>query len=97
MHLSKTTGVLIILGLLVLGAAGYLLFGSDSMRAGVSANPAPATEAEQAFLALTSRIDPVELDTDVLSDPRFLMLEDIRTAILPETGGRVDPFAPLGR
>jgi hypothetical protein len=97
MHLSKTTGVLIILGLLVLGAAAYLLFGTDDMRSGVSANPAPATEAEQTFLALTSRIDPVELDTKVLSDPRFLMLEDIRTAILPEIAGRIDPFAPLGR
>lgn len=97
MPFSKTTGVLIILGLLVLGAAGYLLFGTDAPGSGVTAGAPPATEAEQTFLALTSRIDPVALDTSVLSDPRFLMLEDLRTAILPETSGRLDPFAPLGR
>jgi hypothetical protein len=97
MHLSKTTGVLIIVGLLVLGAAAYLMFGAGNNEPGVSANPPPATEAEQTFLSLTSQIDPVELDTSVLSDPRFLMLVDIRTAILPEPAGRLDPFAPLGR
>ncbi len=97
MPLSKTTGVLIILGLLVLGAAGYILFGTNGGEAGVSADAPPATSAEQTFLLLTSRIDPVRLTTNVLQDPRFMSLEDIRVAIIPETSGRIDPFAPLGR
>jgi hypothetical protein len=96
MHLSKSTGTFIIIGLLVLGAAAYLLFGFDGA-AGVSADGPPATPAEQTFLTLTSRIDPVTLDMSVFSDPRFKALEDIRVAIIPEESGRIDPFAPLGR
>jgi hypothetical protein len=97
MHLSKTTGVLIILGLLVLGAAAYLLFGADGSKEGVAADAPPATPAEQTFLALTSRIDPVTLDTSILDDPRFAFLQDMRVSVIPETSGRIDPFAPLGR
>lgn len=96
MHLSKTTGIAIVLGLLVLGAAAYLLL-RPKAEAGLAAAGAPASTAEITFLALTSKIDPVGFDTSVLTDPRFMALVDIRTAILPEASGRQDPFAPLGR
>jgi len=97
MPFSKTTGVLIILGLLVLGAAAYLLFGAEDFQSGITADGLPLTSAEQTFLALTSRIDPVALNTEVLQDPRFMSLEDMRVSIIPEQSGRIDPFAPLGR
>lgn len=96
MHLNKSTGVLIILALLVLGAAAYLMFGTDGAP-GVTGETPAATGAEQTFLSLAARIDPVEFDTGILEDPRFTALVDIRTAITAESSGRIDPFAPLGR
>lgn len=96
MPTSRTTIILIVLGLLVLGAAAYLLFGNEPSDPALSASGAPGSEAEMTFLGLTAQIDPVAFDTSVLEDPRFKALQDIRTAIVPESAGRADPFAPLG-
>ncbi len=96
MPFSRTAIIGIILGLLLLAAAGYLLMGQNSLTSAVTIEDAPTSEAEQRFLSLTARIDPVELDTSILSDKRFVLLQDIRTDIIPESYGRVDPFAPLG-
>ena len=95
--MNQTTGILIVLGLLVLGAAGYLLFGRSDAGSALSADAAPASAAEVEFLNLAAQIEPVKYDTAILSDPRFLGLVDLRTAIVPETSGRTDPFAPLGK
>jgi hypothetical protein len=92
--MSRTTGIAIALAILLLGAAGYLLF-RPSTEAGVTATGAPASAAELTFITLTARIDPVAFDTSLLEDERFKALQDISTAILPETQGRLDPFAPL--
>ncbi len=97
MATSRTTIILVILGLLVLGAAAYMLFGAPSSESAVNPTGAPGSEAEMTFLTLTAQIDPVEFDTGVLDDPRFKALRDIRTAIVPETPGRADPFGPLGQ
>jgi hypothetical protein len=97
MPTSRTNIILLILGLLILGAAGYLLFGQSETLGVLPAGVSPASEAELTFLALTARIDPVDFDTSIFQDPRFAALRDIRTAIIPEAIGRFDPFAPLGR
>lgn len=96
MPTSQTPVVLAILAIIVLAAAGYLLFGSNDEDAALEGTTAPASAAELAFLNLTAQIEPVAFDTSILSDPRFIALQDIRTAILPEPSGRLDPFAPLG-
>lgn len=93
MPMSKTTGIAVVLGLLLLAAAAYLLLRPEASN-GVSSS-APASDAEAQFIALTSQLDPVTFDTHILTDPRFAALADIRTAIIPETLGRADPFAPL--
>lgn len=87
--------ILIVVALFVLAAAGYMLFGRASTESGVTASNAPATAAETTFINLTAQIDPVEFDTSILQDPRFTILQDIKTAIVAEPSGRVDPFAPL--
>lgn len=92
--MSRTTGIAIVLALLLLAAAGYLLL-RPSTESGVAALGAPASSAELTFITLTARIDPVALDTSILDDERFKGLQDIRTAILPEASGRIDPFSPL--
>lgn len=97
MNDSRSVAILIIIGLLILGAAAYLFMNQNQLGSAVATLSGPASGAEETFVRLTSQIDPVELDTSILSDPRFTSLEDIRTAIIPEASGRPDPFAPLGR
>lgn len=97
MPTSRTNIILIVLGILILAAAGYLLFGQGATVGVLSEGASPASEAELTFLALTARIDPVDFDTSILQDPRFAALRDIRTSVTPEATGRFDPFAPFGR
>ena len=80
----------------VLGA-GYLLYfnNTPSSTTAVSATGAPSSPAEVTFLNLASQLNSISFDTTILSDPRFTALVDIHTAILPETSGRTDPFAPI--
>jgi len=87
--------LLIVAAIVIFAVAGYLLFGTTETSGVTSVGP--ATEAELIFLALTDRIDPVAFDSRIVSDPRFVSLQDIRTAIVSEASGRTDPFAPLGR
>jgi hypothetical protein len=92
--MTRTTGIAIVLGVILLGTAAYLMLRPASAP-GVSATGAPASEAELTFITLTAKIDPVAFDTSILKDPRFMGLQDIRTVILPEPSGRLDPFSPL--
>lgn len=94
--MTKSSVILLIIALLVLGAAGYTLFGKG-VGSAVTSGGIPPTQAELTFIALTNRIDPIEFDASIISDPRFMALRDIRTAILPEASGRTDPFAPFSR
>lgn len=93
MNISKTTILLIIFGLIILAAIGYLLFGKSDVSAAVSAAPGVQSEAEVTFINLTAEIDPVKFDTSILTDVRFKNLVDIHTPIAPEVSGRKDPFA----
>jgi len=94
--MNKNTIIAIGIGVLVLAAAGYIIFGRSTPTAGVSAT-APASPAELTFVNLASQLEPLGFDTSILSDSRFLSLTDIHTAIIPETPGRRDPFGPLGK
>lgn len=95
MSTSRTNVILLILGVLIILAAGYMLTREDPAP-GVTAGEGPASQAELVFLNLTAQIEPVAFDTSILSDERFMALMDIRTAILPEPPGKLDPFGPLG-
>lgn len=94
MAMNKTTGIAIALGIILLGAAGYLML-RPSSGPGVTATGTPSSAAEITFITLTAKIDPVAFDTSILVDPRFIGLRDIRTAVIMEPTGRTDPFAPL--
>lgn len=93
--MSQNSTIAIVIALLLLGVAGYLLFGKEDAT-GVLETQGPASAAEMTFIHLTSKIDPVTFDSSILEDPRFKQLKDIRTAIIPEVSGKIDPFAPLG-
>jgi len=88
----RTVGV----GLLILAAGWYLLSGSDaSSGAPVSELAGPGSVAETTFVELAARLGSIDFDTTIFSNERFSALKDIRTEIVPEASGRVDPFAPL--
>ncbi len=96
MQSAQANVVLIILAILILGAAGYMLFfRDDNAPLGITSIETNQGSIESEFLILTGRIEPITLDTGILEDPRFLSLQDIRTVILPELSGRTNPFAPL--
>lgn len=93
--MTKNNIILGILGLLLIAAALYLLFGKGDTSAVITASDSPTSVAEQTFLNLTAQINPIEFESSILSDPRFMSLQDLKTAIIPESSGRLDPFAPL--
>jgi len=82
-------------GAVVLLILGYFLFfngpsSTPDLTTGDTTSP-----AELLFINLAGELDPVAFNGGVLTDPRFASLVDIRTAIIPQTSGRTDPFAPL--
>ncbi|MGB4076777.1 MAG: hypothetical protein WBK28_03680 [Minisyncoccia bacterium] len=97
MQLSQTTGLLIVVALLILGAAAYLMFGTEDAASVLNATDTSVSVAELTFLNLAAQIEPVAFNSSILTDPRFMELQDLRTAILPEVSGRIDPFAAFGQ
>ena len=102
MQFSSRTISFLAVAFIVLSGIAYLLFSKHPSAPAPSASAvvpsdgsAPKSSAELTFLNLASQLDTISFDTTVLSDPRFLALVDIRTAILPEATGRIDPFATL--
>lgn len=94
-HLSRTTIMLIVLGMLVLAAVAYTLLGGTETAEVVSVDGVATSESEANFVTLAGELGSIEFDTRVLSDPRFLILANIHTSITPEPQGRPDPFGPL--
>ncbi len=93
--MSRTTILYASLAFVILGGA-YWYFGTGSSEAPLTAGDA-TTPAAQEFLDLAGKLTPVSFDTSIFTDARFNALVDISTTITPESQGRVDPFAPLGR
>lgn len=98
MHFSRKNLLTFGCALIVLlGGFYYFFFMAEDSSEAILEADAPASEAEVSFIALVSQLGPIEFDTRLLSDPRFLSLVDIRTEVVPEPQGRTDPFGPLGR
>lgn len=95
MTLNKNLIIAIVIGVVLLTGAGYLLFFSSPLPAVTETQP--TSPEELTFVNLTSQLEPLGFDTSILADPRFMALVDIHTAVVPESAGRRDPFAPIGR
>ncbi len=50
--------------------------------------------AQAQFQSLVTQL-PRDFSTKIFSDPEFMALQDLTTAVAPEPPGRSDPFAPL--
>jgi hypothetical protein len=92
---SRNTIILIVAIFVLVGVAGYMLFFKESSDSSVIPVDGPASSAEFTFITLASQIGTITFDTSILSDSRFTMLQDIRTAVIPESAGKRDPFAPI--
>src|SRR4051812_22867094 len=92
--LAKNKGIIIGLGAIVVLAVIYLVFFDKAPTADLSTETS-GSPAELYFVNLAGELDTISFNTTVLSDARLNALIDIRTAILPETSGRPDPFAPI--
>lgn len=75
----------------------YYFFLMDNGGETVISEGAPASDAEISFIELAGKLDSIAFDTGMLGDPRFTRLIDMRTSVVDEPKGRVDPFGPLGR
>lgn len=95
LHISRTLIIFIVLGVILLAAIGYTLMQSDGETDVISVDGIATSESEANFVTLASELASIEFDTHVLSDPRFIGLVNIHTAITPEPQGRPDPFGPL--
>lgn len=97
MHFSRNTIIAIVATAVLLLAAAYYLFGAEPENLNVVQETAAASDVELRFLTLASTIQPLRLDTELLRNPRFERLVDIRTRVSVEAGGRANPFAPLAQ
>ncbi len=89
--------LLLALGLAVILYLGYVVF-IQTDDAATSVSGAATSEAllsAQEFLATLQQLKAIELKGDVLSDPRFTSLDDIRKPDIPEDAGRENPFLPV--
>jgi hypothetical protein len=83
-------------GIVLLGVFYYFFFVyNGATQSAVESRSGGATAAESQFISLVGKIDPITFDTSILTNTRFVHLEDIRTTIIPEPAGRKDPFAPF--
>lgn len=93
-HLSRTASVGVVLVVLVAAAIAYTVFQGRSTDETITVSET-ATASEANFVTLASELDVIVFDVSILSDPRFLSLVNIHTAITPEPAGRADPFSKL--
>ncbi|HWH07401.1 MAG TPA: hypothetical protein VNU47_02685 [Candidatus Paceibacterota bacterium] len=96
MKLSRNTIIVIVFIVLSLGIAAYFFLGRDTEDDAVVTQSSVGSTAEILFINLASQIQSIEFDDELLLDPRFTKLIDIRVVVVPEAEGRRDPFAELG-
>ena len=93
--MDKNTLIALVVGGVLTVAAVYMLFFKSTDTSATIVASTPTSAAESTFVNLIAELEPIGFNTSILSDPRFLSLQDIHTAVFPEAVGRKDPFAPL--
>ena len=95
MALSRKNIILIALLVLVCAGAAYFLFFQNDPNDALIETEGPGSEAQATFINLAAQLEPIAFDSRILENQRFMALQDIHTAIVPESSGRSDPFSPL--
>lgn len=83
-------------GLALILWLGYMLFfrESDELVTTEGSTSAVALEG-QAFLKTLSEVQAIQLNGEILDDPRFEILVDLRQDVVDEPVGRKNPFLPV--
>ncbi len=91
----KSNPVALILVTLVVAAGMYWYssIGSGNEQPLSASTPENVTQTQ--FQVLVSELQPISFNSAIFSDPNFTSLVDITTPVMPETPGRLDPFAPI--
>lgn len=92
--MNTNTLILIVATLLVAGGAYWYFFAGTGNEPPLTASTTENV-AQAQFQALVGELKPISFNTAIFDNPRFLALIDLTTPILPETTGRLDPFAPI--
>lgn len=92
--MNSNTTTIIIATLVIAGTAYWFFFTGTGNQPPLTAN-LTSTQAQVQFQTLVSQLQPITFSTNIFSDPRFAALADLTTPIQPESGGRIDPFAPV--
>jgi hypothetical protein len=93
-----TKNILVVLGLLTVGYAGYYLFTSQAT-AIINASDENETVYQnmlantEVFIVRSQELDTMDLDIDVLDDARFRSLHAFTRPIEDQPTGRTNPFA----
>ncbi|MEK7086290.1 MAG: hypothetical protein AAB951_00705 [Patescibacteria group bacterium] len=85
-------GTLVVMG----GLYWYFFMGtSEELPLTPSVSVGLENPAQTKFQALVSQLQPISFDPAIFSDPNFTLLVNLATPVIPETSGRLDPFAAL--
>lgn len=91
----KSNSTAIIITTLVIAAGLYWYFFTGTGSQPPLSMGAVQNQSQAQFSTLASQLQSITFDTTVLSDPHFAALSDLATPIIPETSGRLDPFAVI--
>ena len=87
--------ILIVVILIVLGGGWYGLSSGPSDSTGALTSTDSSVHEDASLVATLLALRAIKLDSTIFSNPAFIGLKDLTTAIVPEPVGRPDPFAPL--
>ena len=93
---NKSNIIFIVLAASIVAVGAWWYFFYDSGNLPPLTVDSPPTNPTQAhFQTLVSQLKPITINTEILTDDRFLSLQDLTTPITEEQKGRSDPFAPI--
>jgi hypothetical protein len=91
----KSNTITLIIATLVVAAGAYWFFFTGT------GNEVPLTvqtvdnQAQTRFQTLVGELQRISFNVSIFSDSRFGALIDLATPVIPETVGRLDPFAAV--
>jgi hypothetical protein len=91
----KTNTILIIISAFVVVAGVYWYYSTQTENEPPLTTGTAENLAQARFQSLVRELQSVSFDTSIFSNPNFKALIDLATPIMPETAGRIDPFAPV--
>lgn len=95
--MKSNSTFLIAIALVIMGGLYWYFFIGKSEELPLTPSSSVGSEnpAQTKFQTLVSQLQPISFDSSIFSDPNFTLLVDLTTPVVPETLGRLDPFAPL--